>query len=86
MLPNFPVPFFSFFLFFSVQVCEFQAISLREPKHSSPCEMRRTNIKKEKPSSAVKITCLANAKINNTEIFGAYTSFLQLTVHRIFYK
>lgn len=79
---------FSWFLcpFFchSTLVCEFQAVSLREQKHSSPCEMGRTNIKKYKPSSGVKIGCLANAKFNNTEIFEAYTSFLHLAVHRVF--
>jgi len=48
--------------------------------------MGRTNIKKEKPSSTLKIRCPANGKINNTEIFGAYASFLQLAVHGIFYK
>lgn len=45
--------------------------------------MGRAHINKEKPSSAVKMRCLANAKINNMELFGAYTSFLQLAAHRI---
>lgn len=82
--PFYPIslsPFLPFTL-----VGEFQATSPEEQNRFSLCEMGRTNIKKEKPPFAVKIGCLANAKINKTEIFGAYTSFLQLAAWRIFYQ